>query len=539
VQPKYIAITGGVLSGLGKGICTASIAKILQARGFKVIPIKIDGYLNYDAGTLRPTEHGEVWVTDDGGEIDQDLGHYERFLDIPISKENNITSGQIYWEVISNERKGKYLGKTVQLIPHVTDEIKRRIRNIAAKNEADFVLIEIGGTVGDYENSVFIEAVRQMRYDGDKIIYIHVSYLPIPGSLGEQKTKPTQISVRSLLSMGIQPDFIVCRSEKDVDDVRKEKIALFCNVDKDNVISDPDCDIVYELPLIFERQGLGDKILQKFGIKPREARLKDWENFISKVKALKDEVKIGIVGKYFDIGSFQLSDSYISVIEAIKHAAWFNGKMPKISWIDSKQFEDDERKLSMLRDIDGIIVPGGFGSTGVEGKMLAIKYARENNIPFLGLCFGLQLAVIEFARNVCGLKDANTTEVDQETKHPVIDFLPWQKELIKQEKYGSSMRLGAQEVLIKKNTLAYKLYGKDKVMERFRHRYEVNPSYIDLLERNGLVFSGMSAKDENIMQIMELPGHKFFLATQFHPEFLSRPLRPHPLFVGLIKACIE
>ncbi len=539
MQPKYIAITGGVLSGLGKGICTASIGKILQARGFKVIPIKIDGYLNYDAGTLRPTEHGEVWVTEDGGEIDQDLGHYERFLDIPLSKENNITSGQIYWEVINNERKGKYLGKTVQLIPHVTDEIKKRIRDIAAKSKADFVLIEIGGTVGDYENSVFIEAVRQMKYDGDKIIYIHVSYLPIPGSLGEQKTKPTQISVRSLLAMGIQPDFIVCRSEREIDDVRKEKIALFCNVKKENVISDPDCDVVYELPLIFERQGFGDKILERFGMRPRKAKLSEWEDFITRIKNLKEEVKIGIVGKYFGIGDFQLSDSYISVIEAVKHASWFNERIPRISWIDSRQFESDESKLSILKDMDGIIVPGGFGSTGVEGKILAIRYARENNIPFLGLCFGLQLAVVEFARNVCGLKDANTTEVDPETKHPVIDFLPWQKQLIEQERYGSTMRLGLQQVLIKKDTLAYKLYGKDKVMERFRHRYEVNPEYINLLERKGLVFSGISAKDENIMQIIELPNHKFFLATQFHPEFLSRPLKPHPLFNGLIKACME
>ena len=539
MQPKYIAITGGVLSGLGKGICTASIGKILQARGFKVIPIKIDGYLNYDAGTLRPTEHGEVWVTEDGGEIDQDLGHYERFLDIPLSKENNITSGQIYWEVINNERKGKYLGKTVQLIPHVTDEIKKRIRDIAAKSKADFVLIEIGGTVGDYENSVFIEAVRQMKYDGDKIIYIHVSYLPIPGSLGEQKTKPTQISVRSLLAMGIQPDFIVCRSEREIDDVRKEKIALFCNVKKENVISDPDCDVVYELPLIFERQGFGDKILERFGMRPRKAKLSEWEDFITRIKNLKEEVKIGIVGKYFGIGDFQLSDSYISVIEAVKHASWFNERIPRISWIDSRQFESDESKLSILKDMDGIIVPGGFGSTGVEGKILAIRYARENNIPFLGLCFGLQLAVVEFARNICGLKDANTTEVDPETKHPVIDFLPWQKQLIEQERYGSTMRLGLQQVLIKKDTLAYKLYGKDKVMERFRHRYEVNPEYINLLERKGLVFSGISAKDENIMQIIELPNHKFFLATQFHPEFLSRPLKPHPLFNGLIKACME
>lgn len=539
MQPNYIVVTGGVMSGLGKGICTASIGKILQARGFTVTAIKIDGYLNYDAGTLRPTEHGEVWVTEDGGEIDEDLGHYERFLDIKIPKENNITSGQIYWEVIKNEREGKYLGKTVQLIPHVTEEIKRRIRSVANKSKADFVLVEIGGTVGDYENSIFIEAARQMKLDGDKVGYVHVSYLPVPGHIGEQKTKPTQISVRDLLGMGIQPDFIVCRSEKQVDDIRKEKIALFCNVNKEHVISNPDVDVVYEIPLIFEQQNFGNKILEKFGISYREAKLEEWEKLVKKIKNLKKEVKVGIVGKYFDIGEFQLMDSYVSVIEAIKHASWANDRIPKIQWIDCKQFEIDKSKLSVLKLLDGIIVPGGFGASGVEGKISAIKYARENNIPFLGLCFGLQLAVVEFARNVCNLKDAHTTEVNPKTRQPVIDFLPWQKKLIKEKKYGATMRLGGQLVLIKKGSLAYKLYGKDKVLERFRHRYEINPKYIKILEKNGIVFSGRSAKEENIMQIIELPNHKFFIASQFHPEFTSRPLKPNPLFNGFIKACIS
>lgn len=529
----YIFVIGGVLSGLGKGICTASIGKVLQSKGFKVTAIKIDGYLNYDAGTLRPTEHGEVWVTEDGGETDEDLGHYERFLDINISKDNYITSGQIYWQVIKNEREGKYLGKTVQLIPHVTDEVKRRIREVAKKTKADFVLVEIGGTVGDYENSVFIEAARQMRFDGDKVLYVHVSYVPAPKHIGEQKTKPTQHSVQKLRELGIQPDIIVCRSELPIDAVRKEKIALFCNVQKEDVISDPDLETVYELPLVFERQKVGERILKKLGLRQRKSNLKDWENLVKKIKESNKKVKVGIVGKYFDVGSFTLPDSYVSVIEAIKHACANNEVKPEIKLIDSK------KELSLLNDVDGIIVPGGFGASGVEGKIAAIKYARENNIPFLGICYGFQLAVVEFARNVCRLKDANSTEIDPKTKHPVIDLLPSQKRILKESKYGATMRLGRQAVKIKKGTLAYRLYGKEEVIERFRHRYEVNPKYIKILERNGLVFSGRSSKEENIMQIAELPTHRFFIASQFHPEFTSRPLRPNPLFNGFIQACVE
>jgi len=539
MQPHYIVVTGGVMSGLGKGICTASIGKILQARGFNVTAIKIDGYFNFDAGTLRPTEHGEVWVTEDGGEIDEDLGHYERFLDVNISKDNNLTSGKIYWEVIKKEREGKYLGKTVQLIPHITDEIKREIKEVAEKTRANFVLVEIGGTVGDYENSIFIEAARQMKFDGEKIIYIHLSYLPIPSHIGEQKTKPTQISVRDLMSMGIQPDFIICRSEKPVDDVRKEKIALFCNVHKDCVVSDSDLEFVYEVPLIFEQQNFADKILKKFDISSKKPDLEDWVKFVDKIKNLKEEVKIGIVGKYFDIGEFSLMDSYVSVIEAVKHAAWANDRKPRIIWIDSKQFEIDKSKLSILKSVNGIIVPGGFGGSGVEGKIAAIQFARENNIPFLGLCYGLQLAVIEFTRNVCGFDGANTTEVDSQTKYPVIDLLPWQKKIIAESKYGATMRLGGQEVLIKEKTVAHKFYKSEKVVERFRHRYEVNPEYIQCLEKNGLLFSGRSSRDENIMQIVELPNHKYFVATQFHPEFTSRPLKSNPLFYGFVNACIS
>lgn len=526
------------MSGLGKGICSASIGKILQSKGFKVTCIKIDPYINVDAGTLRPTEHGEVWVTEDGGEIDQDLGHYERFLGIKISKENNITTGQVYWEVIKKEREGKYLGKTVQPIPHVTDEIKRRIRKVAKKSKADFVIVEIGGTVGDYENVLFLEAVRQMKLEGEKALYVHVSYLPIPKSLGEMKTKPTQHSVRALREIGIQPDFIVCRSEKEIDDVRKNKIALFCNVKKEDIISNPDVENIYTLPLIFEEQDFGNKILKKVGIKPRDSDLREWKKFVEILDNSEKKVKIGIVGKYFDIGKFRLPDSYISVIEAIKHACAANEVKPEIHWIDSKNFEEDESKINILKNFDGVIVPGGFGTSGVEGKILSIKYCRENDIPFLGLCYGFQLAVVEFARNVCNLKDAHTTEVNPNTPHPVVDLLPWQKEILAKSKYGATMRLGGQVVKIKNNTLAHKLYKKNEVIERFRHRYEINPKYVQILEKFGFTFSGESKKDEGIMQIGELPNHKFFIGTQFHPEFNSKPLNPHPLFYGFIKACL-
>jgi CTP synthase len=539
VHTNYIFISGGVISGLGKGLTSASIGRILKSKGFKVAAIKIDPYLNFDAGTLRPTEHGEVWVTDDGGEIDQDLGHYERFLDINISKECNITTGQIYGAVIERERRGEYLGKTVEVIPHITDEVKRRIRKIANDTEADFVLVEIGGTVGEYQNEIYYRAARMMKTEGDKVIFIHIVYLPIPKHLGEMKSKPAQQSVETLGRLGIQPDFLVCRSEVAIDDVRKEKLAMFCNLRKEDVVSNPDLEYAYELPLYFEQQDLGNKILQKLNLEPRKSNLEDWKEFVEKLKNGRKTVKIGIVGKYFDIGDFKLSDSYISVIEAIKHAAANNEVKVEISWIDSKEFEKNSEKLESLREFDGIIVPGGFGSSGVEGKILAIQFVRENNIPYLGLCYGLQLAVIEFARNACGLNGANTTENDPKTKYLVIDFLPWQKKLIEEKKYGATMRLGGQLVLIKKGTLAHKLYRKDEAVERFRHRYEVNPEYIEILERNGVVFSGFSSKDQNVMQIMELPNLKYFVSSQFHPEFTSRPLKPNPMFDGFIKASIK
>ncbi len=537
MQARYIFVTGGVISGLGKGIVTSSIGKMLQFRGFKVTACKIDPYINFDAGTLRPTEHGEVWVTEDGGEIDQDLGHYERFLDINIPRSHNITTGQVYHEVISKEREGKYLGQTVQPIPHVTDEIKKRLRKIAEDSNAEFILAEIGGTVGDYENILFLEAARQMKMEKEAVLYIHVAYLPIPRSLGEMKTKAVQHSVRELRNFGIQPDFIIGRSDTYLDDVRRRKIALFCNIEEEDVISDPEIENIYKLPLIFEREKLGDKILAKFRMKPVKPRNDQWRVFIEEVEHLQKDVKVGIVGKYFDTGSFQLPDSYVSVIEAIKHAAWHNKRRPTIDWIDSKMFEE-EQDLRVLEKVDGVIVPGGFGKTGVEGKISAVKYARENNLPFLGLCLGLQLAVIEYARNVCGLIGANSAEFVPDTHHPVIDLLPEQKEILRESGYGATMRLGGQVVEIKRDTLAHRLYGREEVVERFRHRYEINPEYVGILESNGFAFSGMTA-DNRIMQIGELPTHRFFIGSQFHPEFTSRILRPNPLFNGFIQSCIE
>jgi len=531
----YIIITGGVISGLGKGITTASIGKILQLHGYKVTAMKIDPYMNCDAGTLRPTEHGEVWVTEDGGEIDQDLGHYERFLDINIPKNHNITTGQVYRAVIEKERKGKYLGKTVQPIPHVTDEIKRRIRTPAKENNWEFVLVEIGGTVGDYENVLFLEAVRQMKMEGDKVIYVHVTYVPVLDTLGEAKTKPTQHSVKLLREIGVQPDFIITRSENPLDSVRREKIAMFCNVHEEDVISDSNIDNVYAVTLLFEKQDLCKKVLRKLRLRKEENNLDKWEKFIKKIRRLQKTVTIGIVGKYFDIGTSQLSDSYISVIEAVKHASWNNNLKPNIKWIDSKIFEKDPKKLSTLDELDGIIVPGGFGLSGIEGKIDTIRYAREHNIPYLGLCLGMQLAVVEYAQNVCGLKDAHTTEVDKKSGHPVIDFIPDQVKILQDSRYGATMRLGAYPAILKKGTLVQKLYGKNKIYERHRHRYEVNPEYVEILEKKGLVFSGRSP-DRILMEFMELADHPYFVATQAHPEFKSRPLSPAPLFDGLIKA---
>jgi CTP synthase len=532
---NYIIITGGVISGLGKGITTASIGKILQLHGYKVTAMKIDPYMNCDAGTLRPTEHGEVWVTEDGGEIDQDLGHYERFLDINIPKYHNITTGQVYGKVIEKERKGKYLGKTVQPIPHVTNEIKRRIRRPSEENSWDFVMVEIGGTVGDYENVLFLEAVRQMKLEGDRVLYLHVTYVPVLDTLGEAKTKPTQHSVKLLREIGIQPDFIITRSEDPLDNVRREKIAMFCNVHEEDVISDSNIDNVYAVTLLFEKQDLCSKILKKLNIRKSHNGLESWEKYLKKVRTLKNPIKIGIVGKYFDIGTSQLSDSYISVIEAVKHASWNYNLKPDIRWIDSKVFEKNPKKLSTLDKLDGIIVPGGFGLSGIQGKIDTIRYCRENGIPYLGLCLGMQLAVVEYAQNICNIKDSHTVEVNKKTPHPVIDFIPEQVKIVQESRYGATMRLGAYPAILKKGSIVHKLYGENKVYERHRHRYEVNPDYVEEIENGGLVFSGRSP-DGILMEFMEISEHPYFVATQAHPEFKSRPLKPAPLFDGLIKA---
>ena len=535
---NYIIVTGGVVSGLGKGITTASLGKILQLHGYNVTAMKIDPYINCDAGTLRPTEHGEVWVTEDGGEIDQDLGHYERFLDINIPKHHNITSGQVYGAVIDKERKGEYLGKTVQPIPHVTDEIKQRIRRPAKEGKFDFILVEIGGTVGDYENVLFLEAVRQMKLEGDKVLFVHVTYVPVLDALGEAKTKPTQHSVKLLREIGIQPDFIVARADDVLDDVRRKKIALFCNIHEEDVISDSNIDHVYAVPLLFEEQSLCKKILRKLRLRKDAEDLKPWQTFINNVRNLDEIITIGIVGKYFDIGTSQLSDSYISVIEAVKHASWANNVKPNIHWIDSKEFEDDPEQLKTIQQTDGIIVPGGFGLSGIQGKIDTINYTREHDIPYLGLCLGMQLAVVEYAQNVCGLAGAHSKEVIKDTKYPVIDFIPEQVNILQESRYGATMRLGSYPAVLKEGTKVYQLYGKNNVEERHRHRYEVNPDFVKTLEEGGLIFSGHSP-DGILMEFLELTDHPFFIATQAHPEFKSRPLKPAPLFDGFIKAAIK
>ncbi|MGM5482261.1 MAG: glutamine hydrolyzing CTP synthase [Nanobdellota archaeon] len=530
---KYIIVTGGVLSGLGKGIVTASIGNLLKGQGYKVSPVKIDPYINIDAGTMRPTEHGEVWVTPDGGETDQDLGNYERFMDIEISKDNNLTTGKIYSSVIQKERNLEYKGKCVQVIPHIPIEIKDKLEAISIRDKSDFVLIELGGVVGDYENLVYLEAMRRLKLEKNDIVFVHTVYLPVPGNLGEMKTKPAQHSIRELNSAGIQPDFIICRGPQAVDEVRRKKISLSCNVPFESVFSSQDISNIYEIPLILENQGLASKILEKINLDYKTGNMQKWQDIVSKANSAKESVKIGIVGKYFDIGSFNLEDSYISVIESIKHASWNQGLKPEISWLDSKDFENGD--CNEIDSYDGIIVPGGFGKTGVEGKINAIKYARLNNIPYLGLCYGMQLAVVEFARNVCGLDMAHSTEVVDNCECPVIDIMDEQKSKILNNDYGATMRLGSYPAELKEDTKVQKLYEKEKVWERHRHRYEVNNNYIKILQDNGLVFSGFSP-DRSLMEFMELPKHKFFVATQAHPEFSSRLTRPNPLFNGFIKA---
>ncbi|MCI0566153.1 CTP synthase [bacterium] len=540
---KYIFVVGGVLSGVGKGVTTSSIGAILQSRGFSVTAVKIDPYINVDAGTMNPTEHGEVFVLNDGYETDQDMGNYERFLNISLPRDNYMTTGSVYLSVIEKERNLKYKGKCVEVVPHIPLEIIERIKKASEKADADITTVEVGGTVGEYQNILFLEAARMMELQNpDDVAFVMVSYLPVPGNLGEMKTKPTQYAVRTLNSTGIQPNIIVARSATPLDNIRKEKIGMFCNIAKESVISAPDVESIYDVPLNFEKDKLSDILLSSLKLKPKKPTdMKEWKSFVAKTKEPRKEVNIAIVGKYFNIGDFTLTDAYISVIEAIKYSAYSLGAKPKIHWLSAEDYEgvNGKKKLAGLKKYDGVLIPGGFGSRGIEGKLAAIRYVRENKIPYLGLCYGMQLAVVEYARNVLGWSDANTTEIDGKTAHPVIDIMPEQKEKMAKSDYGGTMRLGAYPAILSKGTIAREAYGKDEISERHRHRYEVNPDYIAELEKAGFVFSGKSP-DGILMEIAELPhdAHPFFLGTQFHPEFHTRPLSPHPLFTEFVRAAM-
>lgn len=527
---KYIFVTGGVVSSLGKGITAASLGRLLKDRGLNVTIQKFDPYINIDPGTMSPYQHGEVFVTDDGAETDLDLGHYERFIDINLSKNSNVTTGKIYWSVLNKERRGDYLGGTVQVIPHITNAIKDRVFRVSKERNVDVVITEIGGTVGDIESLPFLEAIRQIKYDAgeENVMYIHVTLVPYLGKAGELKTKPTQHSVKELRSIGIQPDVIVCRSEYPLSEDMKSKIGLFCNMKPENVIQNLDAETLYEVPIMLQKEGLDNLAIKKLGLKAKEADLSDWLEVIEKEKSLEKSVKIALVGKYVE-----LKDAYISVAESLKHAGIHNGVKIDIDWIQSENLTD-ENAHDLLRDAKGILVPGGFGERGVEGKISAIKYARENDVPFLGICLGMQLAVVEFARNVAGLKGAHSNELEPDTKHPVIDLMPEQEDI---EDMGGTMRLGLYPCKVKPDTKAFESYGSELVYERHRHRYEFNNEYRDLITSKGLVISGLSP-DERLVEIVELPGHKWFVAGQFHPEFKSRPTKAHPLFRDFIKASI-
>jgi CTP synthase len=528
-RAKFIVITGGVISGLGKGIFTASLGKLLQSKGLNVVPIKIDPYINVDAGTMNPIEHGEVFVLDDGSEVDMDLGNYERFLGMNLSSDSNITTGKIYKRVIDRERRGDYLGKTVQLIPHITDELKKWFVRVATANNADVELIEVGGTVGDIENLIFLEALRQLSMEAD-VIFVHCTLIPIVKVVGEQKTKPTQQSVQKLREIGIQPDFLFLRCEVPIEQKIISKLALFTGVREEDIIRGQDLKNIYELPVVLQNQDVHDKIMQAFDMKiSPDGDLRDWTVTVNNMRKAKKHVTVAMTGKYT-----ALHDSYVSIEQALKHASGLVGCSVDIRWIETTDIEKGKLKAKeALRGVDGIIVPGGFGPRGAEGKIECIEHAREHGVPFLGLCYGFQLASIEFARHACGLRKANSTEIDKKTPHPVIDLLPGQRKVYKK---GGTMRLGGQDVIIRQGTRAHRIYGSLKVRERFRHRYEFNPEYKDTLEKRGLVFSGHDSSGD-IMQILELPEHPFFMASQFHPEFTSQVLRPNPLFLGFLKAC--
>jgi CTP synthase len=542
-ETRFIFVCGGVLSGVGKGIVTASLGYLLKSKGFSVTAVKIDPYLNIDAGLMRPAEHGEVFVTDDGGEFDQDLGNYERYLGTDMHKTNNITSGKIYQNIIKNERAMAYGGRDVEMFPDVIDQVKDMIwENV---NGEDFVLVEIGGTTGDVENLPFLHAAREMGRE-NKSIYIMVTYLPYLRSVGELKTKPTQHAVARLREVGIMPDFIVTRNEIPLDEPRRESISKRCFIPQDHIIDNPDIDSIYDIPPMFEREGFGDKVLDCFGMRSKPSDLKQWEKLVSSLTKSKKEIKIGIVGKYVKSGSTEHKDTYISVLEAIKHAAGNLGYKPIITMISSEDFEKGSKKLSVLDEFDGVIVPQGWGGRGSEGKIHAIEYIREHKIPYLGLCYGMQMACIEFARNVLKLKDANSEEIDPKTKNPIIHIMPDQKEYLAQMQYGGTIRLGAWECTVKPKTLVHDAYTKhdqfedakrNLVCERHRHRYEFNNEYRAQFEEAGMVISGTSP-DDKLVEFVELPKdvHPFFVGTQAHPEYKSQPMRPHPLFTEFMKA---
>lgn len=530
-QTKFIFVTGGVVSSLGKGIIASSLGRLLKSRGIKVFMQKFDPYINVDPGTMSPYQHGEVFVTDDGAETDLDLGHYERFIDENLSKASNITTGRIYASVIEKERKGEYLGATIQVIPHITNEIKDKLIQAATESDADIVITEIGGTVGDIESLPFLEAIRQTRRDfGYKnTMFIHNTLVPYLSAAKELKTKPTQHSVKELRSLGITPDIIILRTTHEITNSMREKIALFCDVRKEEVIEARDCEVLYEVVLKLEEQNLDDLVCNHFQLETKESDLTEWIELVNRVKSLNRAVTIALVGKYVS-----LQDAYLSVSEALSHAGYYHYAKVNIKWINAGELVDSDIK-QYLGDVDGIIVPGGFGKRAIEGKIKAITYARENNIPYLGLCLGLQLATIEFARNVCNLEGASSTELDPKTKYPIIGFLPEQFEGINM---GGTLRLGLYNCELKKGSIAYKAYGKTLIQERHRHRYEFNNDFIEILEKNGMVFSGRNP-EKNLIEIIELQNHKFFVATQFHPEFKSRPQRAHPLFREFIGATLK
>jgi CTP synthase len=534
-QTKYILVTGGVVSSVGKGITTASLGRLLRNRGFKVTIQKLDPYINVDAGTMNPYQHGEVFVTDDGAETDLDLGHYERFVDISLTRDSTITTGRVYSNVIAKERRGDYLGGTVQMIPHVTNEIKENIISLGKKSDCDVLIAELGGTVGDFEGLPFLEAIRQLRKDvgAQNVLYVHVTLVPSVGPWGEVKTKPTQHSVIKLREIGIQPDVLICRSHSPINDEVKEKISLFTDVQKEAVINGEDCATIYEVPLSYEAQNLTSFVVKRFGLKETPSNLSNWEEIVRRIKhPKKAALKIAVVGKYVANG-----DAYISIAEAVRHGAIASDCGIEEIWIDSEELDDatEEEVAARLAGLDGVIVGPGFGARGTEGKIKAIRYIRENNVPFLGICFGMQMAVIEYARNVCNLEGANSEEIAPNTKHPVVHLLPEQRDVSDK---GASMRLGAYPCRLGQGTLASDLYGVEQVSERHRHRYEYNNDYRETMSRAGMVFSGVSP-DYRLVEIVELPSHPYYIATQFHPEFKSRPNRAHPLFAGLIEAALK